>query len=107
MPRPVLVVRASIEPSMMEEFERWYRTQHLANVMSIPGIIKAYRCNCHRRGINWSALYVLADESSVRSAIASSQADRARRDWERWLPYVSDLSVEIYAAVTPVATFHH
>jgi hypothetical protein len=107
MPRPYVVVRASIDPSVMEEFERWYRAEHLPHVMQIPGIVKAYRCDCRRRGINWTALYELADDASAQAAIASGQADRARRDWERWLPHVTDLSMEIYAGLGPVATFHH
>ncbi|MCH7809713.1 MAG: hypothetical protein IH863_03950, partial [Chloroflexi bacterium] len=46
MARPYLVVRASVEPSVMEEFERWYCREHLPHVMAIPGVIKAYRARC-------------------------------------------------------------
>jgi hypothetical protein len=49
----------------------------------------------------------LADQTSVQTVIGSSEADRARRDWERWLPYVADLSVEVYAPLTPLSGFHH
>ena len=107
MSRPVLVVRANIEPSIMDEFVRWYETEHLPHVMGIPGVIKAYRSRCHRRGINWTALYQLSDDASVQKVISSQEADRARRDWERWLPHVQELSVEIYAPLGPIPTFHH
>src|SRR5712692_2461301 len=43
--KPYLVVRASIEPSVMEEFVRWYEKEHLPHVMEIPGIVRAYRSN--------------------------------------------------------------
>ena len=43
MPKPYLVVRASIVPSMMDEFVRWYEREHLPHVMKIPGIVRAYR----------------------------------------------------------------
>jgi phosphohistidine phosphatase SixA len=39
--------------------------------------------------------------------ITSSEAERARQDWERWLPHVQDLSVEVYAGLSPVQTLHH
>lgn len=107
MPRPILVVRASIDPTVMDEFLAWYRKVHLPHVMAIPGMVNAYRADCRRRGVNWAALYELAEDASVQAAISSPQADTARRDWERWLPYASDVSVEVYAALGPVATFHH
>lgn len=105
--KPYLVVRANIEPSVMEEFIKWYEREHLPHVMEIPGIIKAYRSKCFRRGINWAALYELADDASVQVAISSSEAERARQDWERWMPHVSELSVEIYAGLGPLPPYHH
>lgn len=105
--RPVLVVRASIDASRMDEFMTWYAREHLPHVMKIPGIVKAYRTVCRRGPVNWTALYELKDDASVRTAIASSEADQARRDWETWFPHVSDLSVEVYAQLGPLPMFHH
>ena len=105
--KPYLVVRAGIEPSMMDEFVRWYETEHLPHVMEIPGVVRAYRSNCNRRGVNWTALYELADDAAVHGAIASNEADRARREWERWLPHVSELSVEVYAVLSALPGYHH
>jgi hypothetical protein len=105
--RPYLVVRASVEPEVMTEFESWYRKEHLPHVMDIPGVIKAYRSNCTRRGVNWTTLYELADDASVQKAIGSPQADKARQDWQVWADHVSDVTVEIYAALGPLAVFHH
>jgi hypothetical protein len=107
MARPVLVVRAAIDDSIMDEFVSWYYAVHLPHVMAIPGIQKAYKSQCRRAGINWTALYELADEASVQRAITSNEADRARRDWERWLSHVTELSVEVYAPLGPLASFHH
>jgi hypothetical protein len=104
---PVLIVRASIEPAMMEDFLEWYQREHLPHVMDIPGVVRAYRSTCHRRGVNWTAVYELSDDTSVQKAIASTEADRARRDWEPWLPHVHDLSVEVYAQLGPLPSFHH
>lgn len=105
--RPYLVVRASIEPSVMGEFVSWYESEHLPHVMEIPGIVRAFRSNCARRGVNWTALYELADDASIQRALASGEADRARSDWERWLPHVSELSVEVYASLGPLPGYHH
>jgi len=105
--RPFLVVRASIEPGQMEEFVNWYVKEHLPHVMAIPGIVKAYRGTCHRKGVNWTALYEMKDDASVQAALGSAEADAARRDWERWLPHVTELTVEVYAGLGPLPGFRH
>jgi len=107
MCKPYLVVRASVETGVMDEFLRWYQDVHLPHVMAIPGVVRAFRSDCHRKGVNWTALYELKDEASVHVVITSNEADRARQDWERWLPRVQDLSVEVYAGLSPVHTLHH
>ena len=107
MIKPYLVVRANIEQSAMHDFVRWYEAEHLPRVMEIPGVVRAFRSNCRRHGTNWTALYELADDASIQVAFTSTQADRARRDSERWLPHVSELSVEVYTALGPLPGYHH
>ena len=105
--QPYLVVRASLDPAVMEEFERWYRETHLPHVMEIPGIVRAYRSDWTRGSANWTALYEFANDDSVPEAVSSPQAQVARQDWERWLPHVSELTVEVYASLSPLPTYHH
>jgi hypothetical protein len=107
MTKPYLVVRATIESSVMDEFVKWYETVHLPHVMEIPGIERAFRTDCRRRGANWTALYEIADQASIQVAFTSGEAERARRDWEAWLPHVTDLSVEVYAALGPIPGYEH
>ena len=107
MAKPYLVVRAKIEPSVMDEFIKWYEQVHLPHVMEIPGVVKAFRSRCSSRGINWAAFYQIKDDASVQTAISSDEAERARRDWERWMPHVSELTVEIYAGLGPLPPYHH
>ena len=107
MAKPYLVVRANIEPSIMDDFVRWYETEHLPHVMAIPGIVRAFRSNCSRRGVNWTALYELKDDASIQQALQSGEANRARQDWERWMQHVSELTVEVYAALGPLPGYHH
>ncbi len=105
--KPYLVVRASLDPSVMDDFERWYRDTHLQHVLDIPGIVRAYRSDWRRGKANWTALYEFDSEDSVQGAVTSPQARVARLDWERWLPHVSDLSVEVYASLAPLPTYHN
>ncbi len=107
MAKPYLVVRANIDPVVLEEFDNWYKEVHLPHVMQIPGIVRAYRSNCHRTGINWTTLYELKNNASIQAAFASAEANQARQDWERWLPHVSELTVEVYAVLGPLPAYHH
>ncbi len=105
--KPYLVVRAHLDPAVMEEFERWYRETHLPHVMDIPGIVRAYRSEWSRGNANWTALYEFDSEESVQDAVASPQARVARLDWERWMAHVSELTVEVYTSLSPLPTYHH
>ncbi len=105
--KPYLVVRAHLDPAVMDEFQRWYEETHLPHVMDIPGIVRAYRSDWSRGSANWTALYEFDGEDSVQGAISSPQATLARQDWERWLPHVSELTVEVYACLTPLPPYHH
>lgn len=107
MAKPYLVVRANIDPVVLEEFDNWYKEVHLPHVMQIPGIVRAYRSNCHRTGINCTTLYELKNNASIQAAFASAEANQARQDWERWLPHVSELTVEVYAVLGPLPAYHH
>lgn len=91
----------------MDEFQRWYTEVHLPHVLEIPGIVRAYRTNWGRGSVNWTAVYEFDSEASVQGAIASPQANVARQDWQRWLPHVSELTVEVYANLSPLQTYHH
>jgi hypothetical protein len=105
--KPYLLVRASLDPTVMDEFHRWYQEIHLPHVLDIPGIVRAYRTNWARGFTNWAAFYEFDNDESVQEALSSPQARVARLDWERWLPHVSELTVEVYASLSPLPTYHH
>jgi glucokinase len=101
------VVRAQVDPEALPQFHRWYKRVHLPRVLSVPGIVRAYRADCHRRGVNWAALYELRDEAAIGEAFQSQQAQAVRQDWEPWLEtHVREVSVEVYAGLPPILTYH-
>lgn len=106
MNQAFLVVRATIDPSVMAEFVAWYEKEHLPHVMAIPGVVKAFRSTGMSRGGNWTAVYQLADDASVGQILTSKEADTARQDWQRWMAHVTELSVEVYAPLAPLQAFH-
>ena len=106
--RPTLWVRARLAPDLMAEFEAWHHATHLPNVLRLPGIIGARRV----RGVrDLAGTFLMAfefeDAAAVQPALASREASRARRDWERWRPHLQELSIEIYAPLEAVDLYHH
>jgi len=111
MPRrrwpPVIVVRARMGVEALPEFHRWYRQVHLPHVLAIPGVVRVYRADCRRRGVTWAAVYELRDEEALQEALNSPQAQKARQDWQEWLPRLEELSVEVLAGLVPIPAYHH
>ncbi len=105
--QPCIVVRAFIDPALMNEFDHWYREVHLPHVREIPGVVAAYRVTANRKNTNWTAIYTLSDDTQVQGTLTSAEAERARQDWERWLPVISDFSIEVYAGLGPIPIYQH
>ncbi|MEE9277462.1 MAG: hypothetical protein V3V06_03535, partial [Dehalococcoidia bacterium] len=52
-------------------------------------------------------LFEFRDQEAVQSALASEEAQRARRDWDRWTGELHEFSIEIYVPLGPMAGYHH
>ena len=106
--RPLLVVRAQVSPSVLEEFEHWHRSTHLPLVLEIPGIVSAFRARPPRPlPGEHLMIYELESEESVQSAFSSAEAARARAAWDRWQGELTELSVEVFAPLAPLSGQRH
>lgn len=105
--RPYLLVRAQVDPKVWDEFNIWHHEVHVPNVMRIPGIVAAYRLLSRRSSTESLMLYKFADEESLQRGLSSEEASRARADWQQWAPHLTELSVEVYALLTPLLNYHH
>lgn len=106
--KPFLVMKVHIDPSIVDEFAVWYREEHLQNVLNIPGVIGAYRLSKYRADDDqWFTVLKFKDETSLQEALNSTEAAKARQAWQRWIPHISDMSVEVYAVLSSLPTYHH
>jgi uncharacterized protein (TIGR02118 family) len=105
--RPFLIVKATLEPTAVDAFRRWYQEVHLPHMMRIPGIEDAYHLRRGDVANGHMAVFSFASDEAVRTALASNEAQQARADWVPWMRDVSDLSVEIYADLTPLPAYRH
>jgi len=90
-----------IDPAIQAEFDHWHRSVHLPKVLSIPGIAAGTRLHSPGAAVTYAALYQFEDDAALRTALASSQAQEARTDWQRWSEHVRDITVQFYGEFEP------
>jgi hypothetical protein len=98
---PMMVVTASIDPAVRAAFDEWHRDIHLPRVLRIPGIERGWRLTPPRLAPNYAAVYLFREDARIQEALASPEAQEARRDWERWSEHLRDLTVTFYADLRP------
>ncbi len=107
-PRPLLVVRARVDPDYLEAFEAWHRRDHLTHMRRLHGIGRAWRWRNRQDPIG---LHVMAYEflsvQAVQAALASPEAAHARAEWNAWAECLQGFSMEVLAPLGPVAVYHH
>jgi uncharacterized protein (TIGR02118 family) len=99
---PWMLVSAVVDPAAQAEFDVWHREVHLPHVLRVPGIVSGRRLCAPPSAPNYMALYVFEDDAAIRTAFASSEAQQAREDWQRWSDSIRDLTVQLYAEIAAV-----
>jgi len=86
-----LVYADLIDPKYEEEFNAWYNTEHLLELLALPGFLDAARYVATRGGPKYLAVYELTSIEAVRSPEFSN---RKRTPWEnRMSPRVTGKNV--------------
>ena len=75
-----LVYTDLIDPKHEEEFNAWYNTEHLPELLALPGFLDAARYVATRGGPKYLAVYELASTEASRSPQFST---RKRTPWEK------------------------
>jgi hypothetical protein len=79
--RGVLMVYADVPEEVEEEFNRWYDEEHIAERLSIPGVLNAARYVARRGGPKYLACYELTEPEAYFSDI-----------WQRYLNHPTEWS---------------
>ncbi len=74
-----LVYTDLIDPKHEEEFNAWYNTEHLPELLSLPGFLDAARYVATRGGPKYLAVYELTSIEAVQSQLFN---ERKRTPWE-------------------------
>ncbi len=63
----LLAVWTDIDPAVEEEFNAWYNTEHIPQLLGLPGFLSARRDLAVEGKPKYVALYTLADENVLKS----------------------------------------
>lgn len=81
--RGLLLVMMDVDPSVEEEFNRWYEEEHLAERMAIPGFLNARRFTALEGGPKYLALYDLESPDVLQSPPYRDIAGPKKSEWTK------------------------
>ena len=64
----IFLVYTDIDPKFEEEFNAWYNTEHLGELLSLPGVIDAARYVVEKGGPKYLAVYELTSADALQTA---------------------------------------
>lgn len=105
--KPFMIIRAQIDPAIREEFQRWYFDEQRRQMLIIPGVVGAYHVKSAHSDTGWMALLKFYNEVAMQEALSSAEATRTREAWQRWMPYLKDMTIEIYTSLGALTPYHH
>jgi len=100
---PMMLLRARIQPHLRDEFDRWFDTEHLANVRRIPGIARAMVGRTS--GPTRLGVFFFMSAEAVQPALSSPQAAYTRGTWARWQEHLEEMSLELWAQVVTMPIY--
>jgi hypothetical protein len=56
----IFMVFADVDPKQEEEFNAWYDTEHLSDVLAVPGVLSGARYTAYKGGPKYLAVYELS-----------------------------------------------
>ncbi len=74
----LMIVWADIPGEMEDDFNRWYNEEHLAELLSVPGVLSAARYEATSSGPKHMAVYELESPAVVETEAFTS---RPRTEW--------------------------
>jgi hypothetical protein len=66
--RGIFLVYTDIDPKYEEEFNAWYDTEHLRDLLNLPGFLEAARYVAEKGGPKYLAVYELTNADALKSA---------------------------------------
>ena len=99
----LMIVWADVPGDVEEEFNRWYNEEHLAELLSVPGVLNAARYEATSSGPKHMAVYELESPAVIET---DAFKNRPRTEWGKKVsPTVigSNVINNVYEMIYPSA----
>ena len=98
MPEKILMeIRVNIAAEKELEFNRWYDTVHVPEILAVPGFLNGRRFQrVSGDEIKYMALYELESVDVLKS-----EAFKQARGWGEFEPYIQDQKWNVYRQIYP------
>ncbi|MFQ6111755.1 MAG: DUF4286 family protein [Nitrospinota bacterium] len=90
----LLVVSADVDPAHEEEFNHWYNTDHVPNIVKCPGFIACRRYNSTYGEPRYLAIYELESEAAL-----TTPEFKKERGWFEMMPHIRNFHERIYKQI--------
>jgi hypothetical protein len=95
----LLAVWTDVAPEMESEFNEWYNTEHIPQLLGVPGFLSARRDLVVEGEPKYVALYELTDENVLKSD-AFRQVREDPTDWTKKMrPHFSNTTVTTFRQI--------
>lgn len=95
----LLAVWTDIAPEMESEFNEWYNTEHIPQLLGVPGFLSGRRYLSVEGEPKYLALYELADENVLKSD-AFLKVREVPTEWTKKVrPYFRNTAIGVYRQI--------
>ena len=101
----LLAVWTDVDPAVEEEFNAWYNTEHIPQLLSLPGFVSATRDQAVIGKPQYVIFYTLDDTNVLSSPGFRDLQGKNRTPWtRRMLPYFQNLDSGLYQQIFDYGT---
>ena len=96
----LLAVWTDIESAVEEEFNVWYNTEHIPQLLGLPGFLSARRDRAVVGKPKYVTLYSLEDPSALKTQAFRDVQGKNRTPWSaRMIPYFRNMESGLYRQI--------
>jgi len=98
-PRVIVIVQTDIDPEMEEEFNRWYKEEHIPLLLQVPGVLSAKRGISQEGSPKYFSIYEHENINVQKSPAYQKAVDT---EWtKRIRPYFKNFTRKVLFQIFP------
>ena len=98
--RPLLLVRMDMAEDKEEEFNHWYDTKHIPDILQVKGFVSGKRYKAQKGSPKYLAVYEFESADVIKTAMKDEKFQEAGKDFQdNFLPHADNLTATTYIPI--------